>query len=143
MALNNVCIMGNLCNDPTLRHTQSGTPVATFTLAVERDFKNKETGERITDFIPCVSWGSTGEFTSRFFSKGRRAIVSGRLQIREWTDKDGNKRTTAEVVADNVYFGDSRRDGEGRTERPAPNSATPAPGEFAELDDDTSGDLPF
>lgn len=119
MALNHITIMGNLCGDPVLRHTQSGTPVATFTLAVERDFKDKNTGERITDFIPCVVWGSAGEFASRFFSKGRRAIASGRLQVREWTDKDGNRRTAAEVVADSVYFCDSKREDGGSNSIPA------------------------
>ena len=111
--LNKVFIMGRLTRDPELRHTQTGTAVASFTLAVDRDFKDKSTGERTTDFIDVVAWRQTGEFVSRYFTKGRMAVVEGRLQIRDWTDKDGNKRRTAEVVADNCYFGDSKRDAEG------------------------------
>ena len=111
--LNHIVIMGRLARDPELRHTQSGTPVASFRLAVDRDFKDKNTGERATDWIDVVAWRQTGEFVSRYFSKGRMAVAEGRLQIREWTDKEGNRRTTAEVVADNVYFGDSKRDGDG------------------------------
>ena len=111
--LNHIVIMGRLARDPELRHTQSGTPVASFRLAVDRDFKDKNTGERATDWIDVVAWRQTGEFVSRYFSKGRMAVVEGRLQIRDWTDKEGNRRTTAEVVADNVYFGDSKRDGDG------------------------------
>lgn len=110
--LNHIVIMGRLARDPELRHTQAGIPVASFTLAVDRDFKDKTTGERATDWIDVVAWRSTGEFVSRYFAKGRMAVVDGRLQIREWTDKEGNKRRSAEVVADNVYFGDSKRDGD-------------------------------
>ena len=108
--LNHIVIMGRLTRDPELRRTGSGIAVASFTLAVDRDFGKNENGERETDFIDCVAWRQTGEFVSKYFTKGRMAVVSGRLQIRSWTDKDGNKRRTAEVVADNVYFGDSRRD---------------------------------
>ena len=108
--LNHSVIMGRLARDPELRHTQTGTPVASFRLAVDRDFKDKNTGERTTDWIDVVAWRYTGEFVSRNFTKGSLAVVEGRLQIRDWTDKDGNKRRTAEVVADNVYFGSSRRD---------------------------------
>lgn len=111
--LNHIVIMGRLARDPELRHTQSGTPVASFRLAVDRDFRDKNTGERATDWIDVVAWRSTGEFVSRYFTKGRMAVVDGRLQMREWTDRDGNKRVSAEVVADSVYFGDSRRDGDG------------------------------
>ena len=111
--LNHITIMGRLTRDPELRRTGSGTAVASFTLAVDRDFAPRDGGERETDFIDCVAWRQTGEFVSKYFTKGRMAVVSGRLQIRSWTDKDGNKRRTAEVVADNVYFGDSRRDNEG------------------------------
>lgn len=111
--LNRIIIMGRLGKDPELRHTQSGTPVASFSLAVDRDFKDKNTGERVTDWIDVVAWRQTGEFVSRYFTKGRMAVVEGRLQMRDWTDRDGNKRRSAEVVADNVYFGDSKRDGEG------------------------------
>ena len=108
--LNHIVIMGRLTRDPELRRTGSGIAVASFTLAVDRDFGGRDGGERETDFIDCVAWRHTGEFVSKYFTKGRMAVVSGRLQIRSWTDKDGNKRRTAEVVADNVYFGDSKRD---------------------------------
>ena len=111
--LNKIIIMGRLGKDPELRHTQSGTPVASFSLAVDRDFKDKASGERVTDWIDVVAWRQTGEFVSRYFTKGRMAVVEGRLQMRDWTDRDGNKRRSAEVVADNVYFGDSKKDGEG------------------------------
>ena len=157
--LNHIVIMGRLARDPELRHTQNGTPVATFRLAVDRDFKDKNTGERVTDWIDVVAWRGTGEFVSRYFSKGRMAVVEGRLQMREWTDKDNNRRVTAEVVADNVYFGDSKRDGEGsgypqsggfsQSSAPAPApvsspyGAPPADGDqFSELSGDDS-DLPF
>ena len=154
--LNKIFIMGRLTRDPELRRTQTGTPVASFTLAVDRDFKDKSTGERTTDFIDVVAWRQTGEFVSRFFTKGRMAVVEGRLQMREWTDKEGNKRRSAEVVADNVYFGDSRRDGDGSgysapAYAPAPAAdysapsgyAAPAEGnQFAELSGD-DGELPF
>lgn len=105
--LNHIVIMGRLTRDPELRRTQTGTAVSSFTLAVDRDFKDK----RATDFIDVVAWRSTGEFVSRYFTKGRMAVVDGRLQIRDWTDKDGNRRRSAEVVADSVYFGDSKREG--------------------------------
>lgn len=108
--LNRIIVMGRLTRDPELRTTQTGTPVASFTLAVDRDFKDKETGKKPTDFIDVVAWRNTAEFVSRNFTKGRMAVSEGRLQIREWTDKDGNKRRAAEVVADNVYFGDSKHD---------------------------------
>ena len=111
--LNHIIIMGRLTRDPELRRTGSGVAVASFTLAVDRDFSPKDGGERETDFIDCVAWRQTGEFVSKYFTKGRMAVVSGRLQIRSWTDKEGNKRRTAEVVADNVYFGDSKRDDQG------------------------------
>ena len=137
--LNKVFIMGRLTRDPELRHTQSGTAVASFALAVERDFKDKTTGERTTDFIDCVAWRSTAEFVSRFFAKGRMAVVVGSLQIRDWTDKEGNKRRTAAGIAEHVYFGDSKRD---PLDKLADDAAPVAPaGEFAELDDD--GELPF
>ena len=111
--LNHIVIMGRLTRDPELRYTQSQIPVASFRLAVDRDFGRGE--EKQTDFIDCVAWRQTGEFVSKYFQKGSMAVVSGRLQMRDWTDKDGNKRTSAEVVADNVYFGESkRREGEPR-----------------------------
>ena len=107
--LNHNTIMGRLTRDPELRRTGTGVAVASFTLAVDRDFGKNDNGERETDFIDCVAWRQTGEFVSKYFTKGRMAVVSGRLQIRGWTDKDGNKRRSAEVVADNVYFGDSNK----------------------------------
>lgn len=107
--LNHIVIMGRMTRDPELRRTASGTAVASFTLAVDRDFAAKD-AQRETDFIDCVAWRATGEFVSKYFAKGRMAVVSGRLQIRPRTDKDGNNRRSAEVVVDNVYFGDSRRD---------------------------------
>ncbi len=153
--LNHITIMGRLTRDPELRRTGSGIAVASFSLAVDRDFSPKDGGERETDFIDCVAWRQTGEFVSKYFTKGRMAVVSGRLQIRSWTDKDGNKRRTAEVVADNVYFGDSKRDGDstgsaygtGGYTAPASGfggySAPAAPAsDFAMLDDDDA-QLPF
>lgn len=145
--LNKIILMGRLTRDPELRRTQSGTAVASFSLAVDRDFKDKQTGEKATDFIDIVAWRSTGEFVSKYFTKGRMAVVEGRLQIRDWTDQNGNKRRTAEVVADNVYFGDSKRDsvsggsyggGYQSAGRPVDVSA----GDFTELDDN-DGELPF
>ena len=114
--LNRIILMGRLTRDPELRQTQSGVSVANFSLAVDRDFKDKATGEKGTDFIDIVAWRQTAEFVSRFFTKGRMAVVEGRLQLRDWTDKDGNKRRTAEVLAEHVYFGDSKRDAEGGAE---------------------------
>lgn len=107
--LNHITIMGRLTRDPELRYTQSGIAVASFTVAVDRDFQPKDGGEKQTDFISVVAWRSTGEFVSKYFSKGSMIVVAGRLQMRDWTDRDGNKRTSAEIVADNVYFGESRR----------------------------------
>ena len=148
--LNHITIMGRLTRDPELRRTGSGVAVASFAIAVDRDYSPKE-GEKETDFIECVAWRNTGEFVSKHFTKGRMAVVSGRLQIRGWTDKDGNKRRTAEVVADNVYFADSKK------EASSDNSASggygggyapeypgyPAPASnFAMLDDDDEK-LPF
>ena len=125
--LNHIVIMGRLTRDPELRRTATGTAVASFSLAVDRDFGKSEYGERETDFIDCVAWRQTGEFVSKYFTKGRMAVVSGRLQIRNWTDKEGNKRRTAEVVADNVYFGDSNK----REDAPASGGFTaPAAGGF-------------
>ena len=147
--LNHITIMGRLTRDPELRRTGSGIAVASFTLAVDRDFGGRDGGERETDFIDCVAWRQTGEFVSKYFTKGRMAVVSGRLQIRGWTDKDGNKRRTAEVVADNVYFGESKRNSEsnssygGNTYAAPAYSAPSAPAsDFAMLDDDDA-QLPF
>ena len=124
--LNHITIMGRLTRDPELRRTGSGIAVASFSLAVDRDFSPKDGGERETDFIDCVAWRQTGEFVSKYFTKGRMAVVSGRLQIRSWTDKEGNKRRTAEVVADNVYFGDSKRDDQGGSSYSGNSTATTA-----------------
>lgn len=131
--LNHITIMGRLTKDPELRRTDSGTPVASFTVAVDRDFGNKNSGEKETDFIDCVAWRQTGEFVSKYFSKGRMIVVAGHLQIRTWTDKDGNSRRTAEVVADNVYFGDSKKE---------ETSTANALASFVPLDDDNT-ELPF
>ena len=140
--LNKIFIMGRLVADPELRHTQSGTAVASFRLAVDRDFKDKDTGERKADFINVVAWRSTAEFIARNFSKGRMAVVAGSLQMRDWTDKDGNKRITAEVVAESVYFADSKR--ETQPEGNAPESSLPPAksGGFEEISDE-DGELPF
>lgn len=145
--LNRIILMGRLTRDPELRQTQSGASVANFSLAVDRDFKDKQTGEKTTDFIDIVAWRSSAEFVSRFFTKGRMAVVEGRLQLRDWTDRDGNKRRTAEVLAEHVYFGDSKRDAEGGAESGGAYTPPPAePGsggaEFEELTDD-DGELPF
>lgn len=143
--LNKIILMGRLTRDPELRRTQSGTAVTSFSLAVDRDFKTQG-GEKETDFIDVVAWRSTAEFVSKYFTKGRMAVVEGRLQIRDWTDRDGGKRRTAEVIAENVYFGDSKRDGDaGGHGAPAPAySSGPAysPGDFAEIGEE-DGELPF
>lgn len=160
--LNQIVIMGRLTRDPELRRTGSGTAVASFTLAVDRDFSGKDSGEKEVDFIDCVAWRHTGEFVSKYFTKGRMAVVAGRLQIRPWTDKDGNKRRSAEVVAESVYFGDSKKEGDnsggsyGGNSYNAPSGyGAPAPGgynapgyaappqnDFALLEDDDA-QLPF
>ena len=111
--LNHIVIMGRLVRDPELRRTGSGVAVASFRVAVDRDFAPKDGSERKADFIDCVAWRQTGEFISKYFTKGRMIIVDGRLEMRDWTDKDGNKRTSAEIVVANAYFGDSKRDGDG------------------------------
>ncbi len=146
--LNHIIIMGRLTRDPELRRTGSGIAVASFTLAVDRDFAPKDGSEKETNFIDCVAWRQTGEFVSKYFSKGRMAVVSGQLQIRNWTDKDGNKRRTAEIVADNVYFGDSKRDSESTGsysgndgfEQPPAAGSTPADFPIIEADNEP---LPF
>lgn len=106
--LNHITIMGRLTRDPELRRTQSGIAVASFTVAVDRDYSN---GEKQTDFIDCVAWRQTGEFVSKYFAKGRMIVASGRLELRDWTDKDGNKRRNAEINVSNAYFGDSKKEG--------------------------------
>lgn len=137
--LNVVTISGRLVRDPELRHTNSGKSVCSFTLAVERDFKNN--GEKEVDFIDCVSWGGTADFVSRYAEKGRILNVSGRLQIREWTDKEGNKRRNAEVIAGNVYFCDRKKETtREKQEKNFEQLAGDVAG-FAEIDND--GELPF
>lgn len=140
--LNHIVIMGRLARDPDLRRTQTGTPVASFRLAVERDFKDKASGERITDWIDVTAWSYTAEFVSKYFTKGRMAVVSGRLQTQEWTDRDGNKRRSVGVVADSVYWGDARREGDGQGAAEAAPACQPQQ-DFIELPDDGSGNLPF
>jgi len=149
--LNKVFLQGRLVANPEMRHTQQRTPVASFRLAVDRDFKDKQSGKYPVDFINIVAWRSTAEFVCRYFAKGRMMIVDGRLQMRNYEDRDGNKRIAAEVIASNIYFGDSKRDGQdvGSTEpggyTPPDNFGAPtsAPGNgFAELNED-DGELPF
>lgn len=141
--LNAVSIMGRMAKDPELRHTQTGTPVVSFRLAVDRDFKDKSTGKCATDWIDVVAWRQTAEFVSRYFAKGRTAIVSGRLQSRSWEDKNGNRQTTLEVVAENVYFGDSKRDSDSNgSDSASQHYDEPAEAQFTELSDD-DGELPF
>lgn len=112
--LNHIVIMGRLVNDPELRMTGSNTAVASFRIACDRDFKSKD-GNKETDFVDIVCWRNTAEYACKYFSKGRMVVAAGRLQMRNWTDKDGNKRTSAEIVADNIYFGDSKREDSGDT----------------------------
>ena len=147
--LNHITIMGRLVRDPELRRTGSGVAVASFRVAVDRDFVSKEGGERKADFIDCVAWRQTGEFISKYFAKGRMIIVDGRLEMRDWTDKDGNKRTSAEIVVANAYFGDSKRDGDSGSYSSAPapsygsySAPAPAASDFAMLEDDDA-QLPF
>lgn len=159
--LNHITIMGRLTRDPELRTTQSGVSVASFTAAVDRDFGGRDGGERQTDFVDCVAWRQTGEFVSKYFHKGSMIVVSGRLQSRKWQDRDGNNRTSWEIVADNVYFGESRRDSESSNSYGSydnnrsgsydsnrggsygsQQSSAPAPSAFSELDDG-DGELPF
>ena len=137
--LNHIVIMGRLTKDPELRRTGTGVAVTSFTVAVDRDLANKDTNERETDFIDCVAWRGTGEFVAKYFSKGRMAVVSGRLQMRNWTDKEGNKRRTAEVVADNVYFGDSKKE----ESKPNAGYSAPAPAQDFPQVDIPDAKLPF
>lgn len=139
--LNKIFLHGRLVADPELRHTQQGTAVASFRMAVDRDFKSKDPGASNTDFINIVAWRNTAEFVSCYFTKGRMAVVEGRLQMRDYTDKGGNKRTVAEVVANNVYFGDSKRDRESGANA-SYDGAPDGPPDFDELEDDDE-ELPF
>lgn len=141
--LNHITIMGRLTRDPELRRTQSGVSVCSMTVAVDRDFKS-QSGEKQTDFIDVVAWRQTGEFVSNYFQKGSMIIVEGSLQSRKWQDKQGQPRTSWEVIANNVYFGESKRSSDNSSFAPAPAAedyAAPAAGGFAEIEDD--GDLPF
>ena len=148
--LNHIIIMGRLVRDPELRRTGSGVAVASFRVAVDRDYAPKDGGERKADFIDCVAWRQTGEFISKYFAKGRMIVVDGRLEMRDWTDKDGNKRTSAEINVANAYFGDSKREGEGNSASFAAPSAPAFDGfsgasgasDFAMLSDDDA-QLPF
>lgn len=136
--LNRIIVMGRFGADVTLRYTEKGTPVASASLAVDRDFKGRN-GEKKTDWIDVVAFGSTAEFVSKYFSKGRQAVVEGRLQLRDWTDRYGNKRRSAEVLAESVYFADSKRD----SDTPPKMDVYDIPGaQFEEIDDD-DGSLPF
>lgn len=150
--LNKIILMGRLTRDPELRHTGSGTPVASFTIAVDRDFKSQG-GEKETDFIDIVAWRTTAEFVCKYFTKGRMAVVEGRLQIRDWTDKDGGKRRSAEVIAENVYFGDSKKESGGASQQEyggvsqqdnfnALNNRMSQNQDFAEIGEE-DGELPF
>lgn len=143
--LNHIVIMGRLTRDPDLRYTQSQLPVVSFTLAVDRDFSGKDGSEKQTDFIDCVAWRSTAEFVSKYFTKGSMAAVSGRLQLRDWTDREGSKRRSAEVIVDNIYFGGSKKDNSAASQS-APQQSHSAPAyeqsRFVEMDDGDE-DLPF
>ena len=146
--LNHITIMGRLTRDPELRRTQSGVAVCSFSVAVDRDFQSREASEKQTDFIDCVAWRQTAEFVSKYFSKGRMIVVDGTLQSRKWQDKAGQNRVSWEIIADNIYFGDSRRDGASGGDYSAPvsggaegYSAPAASGGFAEIEED--GELPF
>ena len=149
--LNHITLMGRLVRDPELRRTGSGVAVASFCVAVDRDFAPKDGGERKADFINCVAWRQTGEFISKYFTKGRMIVVDGRLEMRDWTDRDGNKRTSAEVIVDNAYFGDSKRDGDNSGSYAAPiapsfggySAPTAAPASDFAMLDDNDAQLPF
>lgn len=149
--LNKIIIMGRLTRDPELRRTGSGLAVASFSVAVDRDWPSKDTGEKETDFINCVAWRQKGEFVSKYFEKGSMIVVSGRLQIRSWTDDSGNKRTTAEIVAEDIYFGEGKKKDDSSTtstQNPYTTATTfynpPPPPSFAMFeDDDPDAQLPF
>ena len=141
--LNNVTLMGRLGKDPELRHTQSGKAVASFSLACDRDYKAQGSDQRETDWIECVAWGGTAEIIQKYFTKGRSMAVTGRLQVRNWTDKDGNKRRSTEVNVSNVYFADSKRDGGSSGAYAPPADTYTQPGEFYDLTETNESDLPF
>lgn len=139
--LNKIFLQGRMVRDPELRHTQSGTAVASFTLAVDRDFKDKD-GNRETDFIDCVAWRNTAEFASRYFGKGRMAVVTGSLQLRDWTDKEGNKRRSAEVLVDSMYFADSKKEAD-PLDKLADDAAPVSEPSFEDMEDEDGAELPF
>lgn len=145
--LNTITVMGRLTRDPELRRTGSGVAVASFTVAVDSDYKDKD-GNKKTNFFDCVAWRNTGEFVAKYFSKGRMAVVKGQLDIREWTDKEGNKRKSAEIIAENVYFGDSKKEDSGNYGGDSYGGGYNAPGyvpndgEFEQIDEDDA-QLPF
>lgn len=139
--LNRITVMGRLTRDPELRKTNSGLSCANFSLAVERDIADSQTGKRETDFIDCVAWRATADFVSKYFQKGSMAVVSGRLQIRTWQDKNGNNRRTAEIVTDNIYFGSSKKDSQGSAA--SDYSAPPAGDPMAEYPELTGEDEGF
>lgn len=140
--LNHITVMGRMTRDPETRYTRNNTPVCSFTLAVERDRKNED-GSRTTDFIDCVAWSSTAEFISKYFRKGSMAVAAGRLQLRDWTDKDGNKRRQAEILCENVYFGESKSTGGGLDQYGYDNEGQKyGESPFNEIGDE-DGELPF
>ena len=141
--LNHITIMGRLTRDPEMRRTGSGIAVTSFTVAVDRDYSGKDGSEKKTDFIDCTAWRQTGEFISKYFSKGRMIVVDGRLEMRDWTDKEGNKRRNAEINVANAYFGDSKKDGTEGGQTAYNGYQPPAPAsDFAVLEDDDA-ELPF
>ena len=140
--LNKIIIQGRLCSDVELRRTNNGTAVASVTLAVDRDFKSQD-GRREADFISVVAWRGVAEHLAKYLTKGRMAVVEGRLQMRDWTDKDGNKRRNAEVIADNVYFGDSRSDNASGDHQAAKAPVNVDAEDFDEVEDDMDDSLPF
>ena len=142
--LNQIIMMGRLTRDPELRYTQSQVPVCSFRIACDRDYpKAKDSNEREADFVDVVAWRGTAEFASKYFTKGRMAVVRGRLQIRPWTDQEGNKRYNAEIVADGIYFGDSKNKTEGGEDAPSTAGGVTPPDGFVPEWDETDGELPF
>ena len=139
--LNHITIMGRLTRDPELRRTGSGVAVASFKVAVDRDIPGKD-GNRKTDFIDCVAWRQTGEFISKYFTKGRMIVVDGRLEMREWTDKDGNKRISAEINVENAYFGDSKQESTGTSSYSGYAAPAPSGSDYSMMEDDDA-QLPY
>lgn len=146
--LNQIAIQGRLVRDPDLRRTNSGKAVTSFTLVCDRDFKNQQTGEKEVDFIECVAWGGTAEMVAKYFYKGRMVVATGRLQLRDWTDKNGQKRRTAEILVNSVYFCGSKENGTQASSGADNGYSTPSyqvpthAADFAELEDNDTL-LPF